>query len=97
MEENKCVVLDLTGCDYLGELHRRIKEAFDFPEYYGENWDAFYDLICMDSQAERIIIIGKSAMSAKLENQFERMCATLDDAKKHLSGFGIPLMYEIRE
>lgn len=43
MEDNKCVILDLTDCRYLGELHRRIKVAFDFPDYYGENWDAFYD------------------------------------------------------
>ena len=97
MDDNKCVVLDLTGCNYLGELHQRIKEAFDFPDYYGENWDAFYDLICMDSQAERIIITGKSEMSSKLENQFKRMCATLDDAKNQLSSFGIPLVYVIEE
>ena len=97
MEDNKCVVLDLTGCNYWGELHQRIKEAFDFPDYYGENWDAFYDLLCMDSQAERIIITGKSEMSSRLENQFERMCATLDDAQKHLASFGIPLTYEIEE
>jgi RNAse (barnase) inhibitor barstar len=97
MEENKCVVLDLTGCDYLGELHRRIKEAFDFPEYYGENWDAFYDLICTDSKAEMIIILGKNEMSKSLEAQFERMCKTIDDAKCHLAGYGISLEYKIEE
>ena len=97
MEENKCVVLDLTGCDYLGELHRRIKEAFDFPEYYGENWDAFYDLICTDSKAEMIIILGKNEISKSLEAQFERMCKTIDDAKCHLAGYGISLEYKIEE
>ena len=97
MKDNKCVVLDLTGCNYLGELHQRIKRAFDFPDYYGETWDSFYDLIRMDSQAERIIIIGKSKMSTKLEDQFHRMCRTLDDAKDHLAGFGISLEYEIEE
>lgn len=97
MEDNKCVVLDLSDCKYLSELHQRIKVAFDFPDYYGENWDAFYDLLCMDSKAERIIIIGKSEMSLKLENQLERMCATIEDAKAHLAGFGIPLEYEIEE
>ena len=97
MRDSQCVVLDLTGCNCLGELHLRIKEAFDFPDYYGENWDAFYDLICTDSQAERIIIIGKSQMATKLEDQFHRMCRTLDDAKNHLAGFGISLEYEIEE
>ena len=45
MEDNKCVVLNLTGCKYVGELHQRIKVAFDFPDYYGENWDALWDCL----------------------------------------------------
>ena len=97
MEDNKCVVLNLTGCKYVGELHQRIKVAFDFPDYYGENWNAFYDLICTDSKAERIIIKGKSEMSKNLENELERMIDTLDDAIEHLAGFGISLEYEIEE
>lgn len=97
MEDNKCVILDLTDCRYLGELHQRIKVAFDFPDYYGENWDAFYDLICTDSKAERIIIKGKSEMSKNLENELERMIDTLDDAIEHLAGFEISLEYEIEE
>lgn len=32
----KKAALDLTGCNRLGELHQRIKEAFDFPDFYGE-------------------------------------------------------------
>ena len=97
MEDKKCVILDLSGCKYLGELHQRIKIVFDFPDYYGENWDAFYDLICTDSKAEKIIILGKNEMSKSLLTQLERMCRTIDDAKRHLAGFGISLEYEIEE
>ena len=97
MEDNKCVVLNLTGCKYVGELHQRIKVAFDFPDFYGENWDAFYDLICTDSKAEMIIILGKNEMSKSLEAQFERMRKTIDDAKCHLAGYGISLEYKIEE
>lgn len=57
MKDKYTVILDLTDCRYLGELHQRIKVAFDFSDYYGETWDALYDLICMDSQAEKIIIL----------------------------------------
>ena len=42
MDEKKVITLDLTGCKYLGELHERIRAAFDFPEWYGANWDAFW-------------------------------------------------------
>ena len=40
MKKEKIVTLDLTGCRYLGEIHQRIKKAFDFPDFYGENWSA---------------------------------------------------------
>lgn len=36
MEQEKIITLDLTGCKYLGELHQRIKEAFDFPDFTGK-------------------------------------------------------------
>jgi RNAse (barnase) inhibitor barstar len=36
----KVILPDLTGCKFLGELRQRIKKAFDFPDWYGENWDA---------------------------------------------------------
>ena len=41
MKEKKIVTLDLTDCKYLGEIHQRIKKAFHFPDFYGENWSAF--------------------------------------------------------
>ena len=37
----KEINLDFTGVKTLWELHERIRVAFDFPEWYGKNWDAF--------------------------------------------------------
>lgn len=50
MNENKTIVLDLTNCKNLWELHERIRVAFDFPEWYGKNWDAFWDLLWSDCE-----------------------------------------------
>lgn len=33
MEQEKTITLDLTGCKSLGEIHQRIKDAFDFPDF----------------------------------------------------------------
>ena len=54
MKKPKIIILDLNDCKYLGELHLRLKKAFDFPEWYGENWDAFWDLI--DGMRENTIV-----------------------------------------
>ena len=41
----KTIILDFTNCRYIGELHKILKEAFDFPDYYGENLDALWDCL----------------------------------------------------
>ena len=36
--EQKTIILDITDCKDLNDLHKRIKETFDFPEWYTGNW-----------------------------------------------------------
>ena len=55
----KIVTLDLTDCRFLGGIHLRIKKAFDFPDFYGENWDAFWDLLWSECDANKIVVIGE--------------------------------------
>ena len=52
MSNRNIAILDLTDCQYLGELHKRIKVALDFPDHYGENWDAFWDSLRSDSPVD---------------------------------------------
>ncbi len=35
--------LDFSGINHISDIHRIIKDAFDFPGYYGMNWDACWD------------------------------------------------------
>ena len=35
--------IDFTNVTNYLEMHLVIKEALDFPNYYGCNWDAFWD------------------------------------------------------
>ena len=44
IEENP-IILDFTGCKYLGEIHLILKTKFGLPAHYGNNWDALWD--CM--------------------------------------------------
>ena len=61
----KIIELDLTGCKTLGELHERIRVAFDFPEWYGKNWDAFHDLLRTECDADKVVVKGINAISSK--------------------------------
>ena len=79
MENKKIITLDLTDCKYLGELHERIRVAFDFPEWYGANWDAFWDLLWSDVDADEVIIIGEDTMPKEFEEQLKSMHWALDN------------------
>ena len=71
------VVLDLTGCNDLGDLHQRIRKTFGFPGYYGENWDAMWDCLTdvflWESDRRAIHIKGYNTMSNELQNYCQTM------------------------
>ncbi len=79
MQEKKVIKLDLTNCEYLGELHEKIRIAFDFPEWYGANWSAFWDLLWSECDADEVIIIGENTISADFKNELKIMHSVFDD------------------
>ena len=91
----KTATLDLTGCKYLGELHKRIKEALDFPDYYGENWDAFWDCINIDCDVDIVIIKGSNEVSEELKSDVETMIELLEKNKLYWAERNYPLDYEV--
>lgn len=44
--EKQTIKLDFAGVRYLGQVHGILKQAFQLPDYYGENWSALWD--CLD-------------------------------------------------
>lgn len=40
---NKKIILDISECEYIGSIHKEIKEKLNLPEWYGENLDALWD------------------------------------------------------
>ena len=61
----KIIELDLTGVKTLNELHEKIRIAFDFPEWYGKNWDAFHDLLRTECDADKVVVKGINTISSK--------------------------------
>ena len=96
MEKEKIITLDLTGCKYVGEIHQRIKKAFDFPDFYGENWDAFWDLLWSECDANKVVIVGEETVSKELKPSVETMNGILQELKEHLEKYGERIEIEIR-
>ncbi len=78
MEEKKIITLDLTDCKYLGELHERIRVAFDFPEWYGANLDAFWDLLRSECDADEVIIKGVKTKPVELIGYMDKLYIIFD-------------------
>ena len=95
MKEEKIVTLDLTGCKYLGEIHQRIRKAFDFPDFYGEDWDAFWDLLWSECDADKVVIIGGETVSKKLMPSVEMIKQILQELKEHRKKYGDLIEIEI--
>ena len=42
---SQAVIVSLKAVSTKDELHQRLAQALSFPDYYGQNWDAFWDCI----------------------------------------------------
>lgn len=96
MKQEKIVMLDLTGCKYWGEIHQRIKKAFDFPNFYGENWDAFWDLLRNECDMDKVVILGEESVSEELKPSVKTMNGILQELKEDRAKYGESVEIEIR-
>lgn len=87
----------MTDCRFLGEIHLRIKKAFDFPDFYGENWDAFWDLLWSECDANKIVVIGEKTVSKELIPSVEMVNKILQELKEDRKKYGDELEIEIRD
>ena len=87
MNEN-VIVLELSECNYIGEIHQRIKETFDFPDYYGENWHAFKDAFITVGVPDKIEIKEVNSIPARLKGEIDKMLESLTLMKQELLSYG---------
>ena len=77
------IVLDFTGCQYIMEIHKILKEGFNLPDYYGENWDALWD--CLDyyyTYPVQVKIKGLSTLDKEFDEEIKTMLEIFDDVTK---------------
>ena len=80
----KKYTLDFRGVEYYLEMHKVIQKSLDFPDYYGCNWDAFWD--CLTNMVGRPIhieIIGIETVIRKFGDAADVMIETLKEFKHY--------------
>lgn len=76
--------IDFTNVNHYLEMHAVIWKALDFPDYYGCNWDAFWD--CLRDMLGRPIhieIIGLDIVERKFDDAAKIMIDTLRELKHY--------------
>lgn len=74
----KKYTVDFTHVNYYLEMHGVIWKALDFPDYYGCNWDAFWDCLTdMYGDPIHIEIIGIEVIERKFGDAASKMIKIL--------------------
>lgn len=91
------VHLDTTSADAKAEFLDRAARSFDFPAYFGRNWDAFADCLG-DIRAERGTLVlwdGWTPFAEQEPHEFEVAREILRERAE--SGLGGPFVVLVRE
>ncbi len=74
------IEVDFSGCRYLGEIHKVLKQQLDFPDYYGENLSALWDCLRYYSfEDTKIIVKGITELPGELKEYMNRIIEVFDD------------------
>jgi ribonuclease inhibitor len=61
--------IDVAAVTTRDALHQLLAEAFEFPAYYGRNWDAFDECVRDSAQSGHVTISGFETLRAKLPRE----------------------------
>lgn len=88
------VTLDLAGCTGKDELLRRIARSFDFPAYFGHNWDALDeclgDLAWLDAPGFVLGIENPRELREADGDDYATLVSILEGTSDHWREHGLP-------
>lgn len=74
------IILDGALMTDRAAAHDLLAEKFAFPDYYGRNLDALYDLLSIHSKQIHVTVMNRSRMVENLGNYGKALLRTLQDA-----------------
>ena len=79
-ERRSLVKLDVSNVESVRGLHERLAEALEFPDFYGKNWNAFWDSITgLVQMPRRLVITGWSNVVLRWPKDAQIMLDCLRD------------------
>ena len=77
------IILDMTGCKSLLELHLIFKETFGFPDFYGKNLDALWDSLWEYCPEDTIIYVkGTRSLPKEFGEYMEKIYEIFHDVEE---------------
>lgn len=89
MSTPEIIKLDVSHASSGLSLHEMLAAAFQFPSYYGKNWDAFWDCIGDPEQSrmpKHVVIIGLEELEKRLPMMAKQLRTSLSDSQKEYPG-----------
>ena len=78
-------------------LHTSIASQLDFPDYYGANLDALYDILSTVSEPTCIVIDDDKTLSDNLGDYYEKLLRVLEDAQTANGAFSYVISQDTTE
>ena len=90
-------IIDFTEVQHYLEMHHIIRQALDWPDYYGCNWSAFWDCLTCDSPVSFVEIRGEKTVAEELRPMVEALHSLLDEAKEKGANEGWAFDYKVTD
>ena len=74
--------IDLSGVTSERDVHEAFARSLHFPDFYGHNWDAFWDVLCcFDVFPPRLILSGRDHVHAVVPRALEMLDTAFADCR----------------
>lgn len=88
------VVVDLSEVDSSLELQYRLMTSLHFPDWYGRNWDAFWDAITgLVPMPHRLRLVGWDDFENRLPSEAQHLKAALIRMRTELPAIAAAAIY----
>ena len=81
--------MNLKNVSSLKEFHELVKKSFSFPDYYGENQDAFWDYISEIFEPTEVKIIGYNELNTEMKSEIKPYFDILIEYQNSESNFKV--------